>query len=52
MGARGGTLICTGMGDETSQPVGIVGAVRATGLTSRSTAAQIVAALQAAGLAL
>lgn len=47
----GGALIYTAMGDGTSQPVGIVGAVRATGLTSSSTAAQIVAALQAAGLA-
>ncbi len=33
------------------RPTGIVGAVPATGLTSSSTAAQIVAALQAAGLA-
>jgi hypothetical protein len=47
----GGALSYTAMGDGTSQPVGIVGAVRATGLTSSSTAAQIVAALQAAGLA-
>lgn len=33
------------------KPSGIVGAMRATGLSSSSTAAQIVAALQAAGLA-
>jgi hypothetical protein len=47
----GGALSYTAMGDGTSQLAGIVGAVRATGLTSSSTAAQIVAALQAAGLA-
>jgi hypothetical protein len=47
----GGAGSYVAMGDGTVQPTSIVGAKRATGLSASSTTAEIVAALQAAGLA-
>lgn len=47
----GGVDCWRGMGDGTVAPVGIIGAIQATGITSSSTLPEVIAALKAAKLA-